>query len=276
MNQTFLNQNILLIKNNVVNTKIVLTFILLSFCVSGIKAQTNFVWGKQFGTSKNEYAITPVADQNGNVYISGSTSGNLSGENHGKTDGYVTKIDSIGNIVWTKQFGSGEDDKVNWLAMDKKGNLYAVGTTKGILHDKNYGHEDIMVVKLDNSGNIEWQKQYGTDSTDIGNSIFVDTQGNIYVTGSTKGIMGKSSFGKSDGVILKLDTKGNQLFISQFGAPGDNMCTGITGDDASNIYVCGFTTGDLAAKNKGKYDAFIGKFDNQGKQIRLFQFGTDN
>jgi hypothetical protein len=133
-----------------------------------------------------------------------------------------------------------------------------------------------MVVKLDDAGNIKWQKQFGTDSTDIGNAIYVDTQGDIYVSGFTKGILGKSSLGKMDCIILKLDNDGNKIFAFQFGTSGDDMCSGITGDDASHIYVGGITSGDLAVKVKGKTDAFIGMFNNTGEQIKLVQFGSDD
>jgi hypothetical protein len=248
----------------------------LAYFTNSVKAQTNFVWGKQFGTDKEEGGLNTVTDQSGNVYIAGNTKGVLSGQNYGKTDGFVTKLDSAGNILWTKQFGTEQDDKILDLKIDKTGSLYATGSTKGDLNEKNLGREDIMVVKLDDAGNIVWQKQFGTDSTDIGNAIYVDTQGDIYVAGFTKGILGKSSFGKRDCFILKLDNKGNKLFAYQFGTSGDDACEGMTGDDVSHIYVCGGTAGDLAAKNKGKIDAFVGKFNNKGEQIKLIQFGTDS
>ncbi len=257
-----------------INWVIVLS--LLVYLTNDIKAQTNFIWGKQFGTEMNEAdALTPVVDPSGNVYLAGITFGDLSGRNFGKTDGFITKIDSIGNTIWSRQIGTELYDMFYDLYIDNAGNLYATGLTGGVINNKNFGKDDILVVKLNNAGNIEWQKQYGTDSTDIGNAIFVDTQGDIYVAGQTKGLLGESSFGKTDCFILKLDNNGNELFARQFGTSGDDVCEDISGDDASDIYVGGSTTGDLAIKNKGNGDAFIGKFNNKGEQIKLIQFGTD-
>jgi hypothetical protein len=249
---------------------------LLVYLTNDINSQTNFIWGKQFGTDKVESGINTVTDQLGNVYISGSTNGNLSRQNYGKSDGFVVKLDSTGNIIWTKQFGTQGDDRILDLKIDKTGSLYATGSTNGVMNEKNFGHEDIFVVKMNYEGNIEWQKQYGTDSTDVGNAIYLDGQGDIYIAGLTKGLIGKSSFGKSDCFILKLDNNGNKLLASQFGTPGDDACQGITGDDASNLYVCGATNGDLAAKNKGKNDAFVAKFNRNGEKIKIIQFGTDD
>jgi hypothetical protein len=256
--------------------KWIIVISLLVCSTRNIQAQTNFIWGKQFGSDKGEVAFNPVTDQNGNVYIAGNTSGTLSEKSFGKSDGFITKLDSIGNIIWTKQLGSTEDDGINWITIDKKGNLYVSGYTKGVFNDKNFGREDIIVAKLDNAGNVEWQKQYGSDSSEVANDIFVDDQGSIYISGVTKGLLGKKAFGKADCFILKLDNKGNQLFTSQFGTLQDDMCNGITVDNSYNIYVCGITFGDLGAKNKGKNDVIAGKFNSQGEQIKIIQFGTDN
>jgi hypothetical protein len=251
--------------------------IILSLFVSltnYVEAQTSFIFGKQFGSDKDGTAYNPVTDQFGNVYIVGETKGDLAGIYFGKSDGFVTKFDSTGNIIWTKQFGTSEDDNFHWLAIDQRGNVYATGSTKGVINEKNFGQEDIIVVKFDTAGTIEWQRQYGTDSTDVGNTIYVDIQGNIYISGITKGAMGKSSFGMTDCIILKLDNKGNIIWSNQFGTSDDDACIGITGGIESNIYVYGYTLGDLAARNKGICDAFIGKFTDKGEQIKLFQFGT--
>lgn len=71
-----------------------------------------------------------------------------------------------------------------------------------------------------------------------------------------------------------MDNNGNKLYACQFGTSGDDMCWGITTDEALNIYLCGTTSGDLAEKNKGQNDAFVGKFNATGEQIKLIQFGT--
>lgn len=249
---------------------------LIIFLHDSINAQTNFIWGKQFGTDKEESGLITATDQSGNVYIAGNTNGALANQNYGKSDAFITKLDSAGNIIWNKQLGTKEDDRIFDLKIDRTGNLYATGYTQGVLTEKSFGKEDIIVVKLNNVGNIEWQKQYGSDSAEVGNAIYVDNPGNIYVTGATRGLMGNSSSGMADCFILKLDTEGNKLFVSQFGTSTDDVGQGIAGDLVSNIYLAGATYGDLAIKNKGKSDAFFGKFDNKGEQIKVIQFGTDN
>lgn len=259
---------------NSINVKGIFILSLFVCSTNYVDSQTNFIYGKQFASDKDAVAYNPVTDKNGNVFIAGDTKCALAGQFFGKIDGFVSKYDSIGNNVWTKQFGTSEDDRINWLALDQIGNVYVTGYTKGVVNEKNFGKEDIIVAKFDPNGNVEWQKQFGSDSTDIGNTVYVDYKGNVYVVGATKGTVDKMSFGGVDCVFLKLDSKGNTIWKKQFGTAKGDEIQGITGDSASNIYICGYTYGDLAAKNIGQLDAFVGKFTDKGEQVKLFQFGT--
>ena len=158
-------------------------------------------------------------------------------------------------------------------ALDGLGNIYVTGCTRGVMGDRNLGKEDVLVVKFDTAGNMEWQKQFGSDSTDVGNMVYADVHGDVYISGATKGTMGQESFGGTDCILMKLDTKGSMIWIRQFGTVKGDESQGVTGDSL-NIYVCGYTFGDLAAKNAGSLDAFVGKFTFNGQQVKFFQFGT--
>jgi hypothetical protein len=240
-----------------------------------VKSQTSFIRGKQFGTDKEEYALNHVVDNNGNIYVSGKTTGVMDGKNLGKNDGFITKIDSTGIIVWSKQFGTNGDEDIQWSAIDNAGCVYITGSTTGILKDRNFGKEDIFVVKYKPDGEMEWAGQFGTDSTDSGKGIYVDNKGYIYLTGMTGGKLEQSSFGKTDGFVIKLDTKGKPLFVSQFGISGDDYSYAITGGSIGDIFVCGSTWGDLGAKNKGFIDGFVGKITRDGKFEPFTQFGSE-
>jgi hypothetical protein len=255
--------------------KTIIVVLIMSNFLLNAHSQTTFIWGRQFGTDKGEYALNHVVDQNGNIYVSGKTAGSMDGINFGKNDGFITRIDSSGNIKWTKQFGTNEDEDIQWSAIDKTGCVYITGSTKGILKDKNFGKEDVFIVKFNSEGQMLWLKQSGTDSTDIGKGIYIDNKGYVYVTGTTSGKLGKSSYGKTDGFIMKLDNNGNQLFTLQFGTAGDDFSNAITGDKNSSIYVCGSTWGDLASKNKGMMDAFAGQYTDKGNLVKFHQFGSE-
>ena len=258
-----------------INKRAIFAILTLVMIASNSKSQSNFIWGKQFGSEKDDYVLNQVIDAHGNLFVAGKTTGVIDTKNFGKNDGFLTKIDSSGNIIWSKQFGTPEEDDEEWCAIDKSGNVYIAGSTTGNLNGKNAGKEDIFVVKYNSDGQMAWSKQFGTDSTDIAKGIYADNAGNIYVTGATAGKLGQSSFGKNDCFIMKLDNSGNQLFIRQFGTTEDDFCFFITGGSGSDILVCGTTWGEFAGKNKGFIDGFTGQFNDKGELIKYNQFGSE-
>jgi hypothetical protein len=260
---------------NFLNKRALIVLLLLTMIATLLKSQTSFIWGKQFGSEKDEYALNHVIDNLGNIYVSGKTNGMLDGKNRGYNDGFITKIDSLGNTVWTRQFGSEGDEDIQWSAIDNKGCVYITGSTTGVLDSRNFGKEDIFVVKYNPAGNLEWTRQLGTDSTDVAKGIYADNNGGIYLTGMTGGKLGQLSYGKTDCIIIKLHDNGNQIFTYQFGTSGDDYGYSITGGPDSEIFICGSTWGDFNGKNKGFIDGFTGQFSSNGKLIRYNQFGTD-
>ncbi|MDP4275892.1 MAG: hypothetical protein Q8907_16615, partial [Bacteroidota bacterium] len=232
------------------------------------------IWGRQFGTDKEEYCMNHVNDGSGNIYVCGKTTGSLTGKNFGKNDGFITKMDASGNVIWTRQFGTSEDENVLWSAIDCHGCVYITGSTTGDMEGKNSGKEDIFIVKYNPDGQLLWEKQFGTDSTDVGNGIYAGNQGFVYLTGITRGKLGDLSFGSADGFVMKLDSSGKKIFVDQFGTPADDFSSAITCDNSS-IYICGSTWGNLAAKNNGLIDIITGQFTTEGKLVRFNQLGSE-
>ena len=151
---TFINLRIRTIK------KTFLAILVVSVFTNQANSQTNFNWGKLFGSKNDEYVLNHINDANGNIYVTGKTSGVIDTKNFGKNDGFLTKIDSSGNILWAKQFGTPEEENIQWSAMDNLGGIYITGSTTGDLGGKNAGKEDVFVVKYKTDGKLLWTKQF--------------------------------------------------------------------------------------------------------------------
>jgi hypothetical protein len=67
----------------------------------------------------------------------------------------IIKTDDSGNIQWDKQYGGQKDDKANSIIQTQDGSYLFVGVTDG---NETISHYITWIVKLDASGNIEWQK----------------------------------------------------------------------------------------------------------------------
>jgi hypothetical protein len=216
-----------------------------------------------------------VTDERGNIYVSGKTSGNISGINMGLNDGFITKTDSSGNVVWKRQFGSEGDEDVLWSAIDRENNIYITGSTTGKIGNSDWGREDIFVVKYNESGELQWKQQFGTDSTDIARGICCTADGYIYLSGSTNGRLGEKIIGNNDCFIMKLDKKGRLIKSVQFGTAEDDQCFSISGFGKKGVCVCGTTRGDLDGKNRGFIDGFTAQFTGGLVAEKFIQFGSD-
>ena len=228
------------------------------------------------GTTGNDVGRGIALDSSTNIYITGSTFGDLDGNTGaGLLDIFLTKFDSSGNKLFTRQFGTPFDDVGYGIAVDSSGNVYITGSTFGDLDgNTSAGLLDVFLAKFDSSGNPLFIQQFGTTGNDIGYAVAVDSAGNVYVTGSTAGTLGASAFGLLDVFLAKFDSSGNPLFIQQFGTTGNDIGYAVAVDSAGNVYVTGSTAGTLGASAFGLLDVFLAKFDSSGNPLFIQQFGT--
>jgi hypothetical protein len=97
-------------------------------------ADGNRVWIREFGTvDGSDYANGVALDGLGNVYVVGSSGGDLGGPNAGGTDAFLAKFDASGSQYWIHQFGTTAGDSANFISADGLGNVYIAGSTAGEL-----------------------------------------------------------------------------------------------------------------------------------------------
>jgi hypothetical protein len=258
------------------SVKFILAFMIIILGNSSYSfAQPSFIFGKQFGTDKDDSGQGIVAYKSGDFVLAGTTFGNLCTNDLGKGDGFIIKYDSTGNEIWKKQFGTKEKDRVWELEKDARDNLYAAGNTNGTVNRKRFGDQDMIVYKFDKNGDLLKSVILGTDSTDYLSRIYIDENMNIYIAGNTKGKLGNNSFGDWDYFIMKLDSNFNEIFTYQFGTDKRDYCRDFKIDNKGNFFICGHTMGNLGSKNIGLTDAFVAKYSKEGKQLKIWQFGTD-
>jgi hypothetical protein len=166
-------------------------------------------WIRQIGTSAHDYGYSVAVDSSGNAYVTGYTSGALTGANAGSSDVFVTKYNSSGTQQWIRQIGTSASDTGSGVAVDSSGNAYVTGYTGGALTGASAGSYDVFVTKYNSSGTQQWMRQIGTSASDTGSGVAVDSSGNAYVTGYTEGALTGANAGDEDIFLLKYDTHGN-------------------------------------------------------------------
>jgi hypothetical protein len=130
-----------------------------------------------------------------------------------------------------------------------------------------------------------WARQAGGNNIDFGNSIAVDSEDNIYVTGSYYGnaTFGDVTFTNGNNwnlFIGKLDSNGNWLWIREAGSIGHEEGSDIKIDNDGNCYVIGtfektVEFGTITLKSKGQRDIFVTKLDSNGNWIWATSCGGD-
>ncbi|QYO67170.1 SBBP repeat-containing protein [Leptolyngbya sp. 7M] len=239
----------------------------------------DLLWVRQYGTASLDNSLDVAVDRSSNsVYVTGFTIGALGGPNASPIpvtdDSYIAKFDSNGNVVWIRQFGTTAFDEAYSVTTDQQGNVFATGWTQGNLGGTNAGLYDIWLTKYDSAGNRQWIRQFGTPEYEFPWKAVVDGENNVYVTGWTLGRLGSNSFGSYDAFLAKYDNNGNRIWIKQFGTAGDDAAFGLSVDSSNNLFVAGFTDRSFGGTNAGQEDAWYAKFDKNGNQLWVKQFGS--
>jgi PEP-CTERM motif len=161
---------------------------------------------KQRGTSAFETAHSIKVDLSGNIYIAGETAGNLDGQtNGGSGDGFLTKLDSAGNLLWTRLIGGSAPDIAWALDLDSSGNLWVGGYSDSNLGTHtNAGGHDAFVAKYDSNGNLLGTDFLATSADEILFGVSVAPGGGVVVTGYTNGNLGGTNAGAGDIFVAKI------------------------------------------------------------------------
>jgi Beta-propeller repeat len=242
------------------------------------------IWRQQIGSDTFDFPFGIAVDSTGNVYLSGSTQGNL-GTLSGDvlSDAWLAKFNQNGDPVWLRQFGNAGYFAHNAYSIDvdAKGNIDISGvsvkfTAEGASLPNT---ADAWVARYDTNGNQKWFKQFGTPNDDVAfdesYAISLDTKGNVYTTGFTTGAIGSNAYGGLyDAWVAKNDQNGNRLWAKNIGSIDYDWAWGVDTDSQGNVYVTGWTLGDLGGTNYGSFDAWLAKFDKNGNQKWIQQFGT--
>ena len=128
---------------------------------------------------------------------------------------------------------------------------------------------------VDATSRIEWSRQFGTQRYDLAYAAAPDGEGGTYVAGFTNYFLpGQEYHHRYDAFLRRYDGDGNDLWTRQFGTNGIDQALAISVVD-SDVYVSGSTTGRFPKQElKGGLDAFVARFDDDGTQLWLEQFGT--
>jgi len=158
--------------------------------VGRLTADGDLLWVTQIGTEAADEPTDIAVDGYGNVYVVGRTKGALGDRYSGGThDGFVSKFDRDGNLLWTKQLGTPDDDFATAVAADPKGNVFVAGSVSWEYYDEEhyvkYSFKYAFIKAFDPSGNLLWTWQFDPKTTESIADLYADDNGFIYLLGNS-------------------------------------------------------------------------------------------
>ncbi|MCU0324793.1 MAG: hypothetical protein MUF45_06010 [Spirosomaceae bacterium] len=232
----------------------------------------NLLWTKAYGGGGVDIAYEVVEMNDGNLYVAGETNSTNYDfiSQHGQTDGFLLKLDALGNMLGVTYFGGNGNDQLHSLYKTSNNELLLTGFTESSSIFSLKGSQDYWVLKLDNLGNLLWQKNFGGSRSDYALSGTELADGNFAVCGQTLSMDGDVSYNAGDWDIwvIKLDTNGNLIWEkSSGGTLTEQSPKAILQDTDGNIWVFSESNSPEMPNNHFSRDYFITKLDNNGNII---------
>ena len=249
------------------------SFCVLIFVAGLLPAQPNIEWQQTFGGSIFDEAKSVQQTRDGGYILVGTASsedGDVVGS-HGSDDVWIMKFDSLGVIQWQKLFGGSDIDNAFAVQQTNDNGYIVAGFTKSIDGDilGNHGDYDAWVLKLNSSGELQWQKCYGGSGREEAWDI-QQTSDNGYVlagrSGSTDGDVAENH-GSLDYWVVKLDASGVIEWEKSLGGSALDLGYSIFQTNEGGYIVAGESSssdGDVT-NNLGNKDYWIVKLNFEGK-----------
>lgn len=245
----------------------------------------NIIWQKCFGGSETDYAKSIIQTSDGGYVFVGYTlsdDGDLLNINfyENSQQGWVVKIDSIGTIQWQKLIGGTGEDLLTSIQLTDDEGFIVSGVTSS--HDGdvvgNNSVESAWVVKLSNTGTIQWQKCIGSGLYSKATDVKQCSYGGYIVACEKMDIVG-NEIGFSHGYVVKLNNIGNVEWEKQLGGNRDDFLNTIHETIDEGFIVGGSTgswDGDLQGTTYlGGADFWIIKLSKFGDIEWQRRFGGD-
>jgi len=205
--------------------------------------------------SETGSCIQHTAD--GNYIIAGWTSSFTNGFN----DACLLKVDPQGNLLWSKSYGTTNNEICRYVHTCVDGGFILTGSTKSFGSAGN----DLFLIKTDADGNQQWAVAVGGANDDNGTYVVQTSDGGFLATGSTKSF----SAGSYDGYLVKITSAGVIQWTKVLGGTGTEALYGLS-KTSDGGYIA---TGEISTNSFGSTDIWLLKLDANGDTLWTKLYG---
>lgn len=258
-------------------------------------------WQRSYGGNGSDFLYSVSLTLEGGFVLAGNST---SGEGYskreasrGKEDIWILRLSPKGDELWQKTIGGTGRDVVKQIVTLKDGGFIIGGSTDshpasegtvniGEKKSDKYGNMDYWVIRLDSSGEIEWERTYGGIYRDELESIIPTQDGGFLVGGHSNspvsGNKNEDGYGQTDYWIIKLDKLGNIQWQRTFGGEHDDRLSVIIESIDGHFIAAGNSasgaTGNKQSGNGKGTDFWLIKIDDAGEVIweETFDIGQND
>ncbi len=211
------------------------------------------------GTSYDlAYSVQQISD--GGYIVAGGTRS----FGAGNRDFILIKTNSLGNVQWAKTYGGGSDDYAYSVQQTSDGGYIVAGWTASF----GAGDKDILLVKTDANGNVQWAKTYGGTNEDWAYSVQQTSDGGYIVAGWAASF-GAGSF---DFLLIKTNSSGNVQWARTYGGTNSDYAYSVQQTSDGGYIVAGYTSSFGA----GSFDLLLIKTNSSGNVQWARTYGGTN
>jgi hypothetical protein len=227
-----------------------------------LNAQGGEEWQKTIGGASQELVSSVKQTPDGGFIIAASSSSDKSAEKEndsfGGLDYWIIKIDGKGKIEWQHTYGGLYNDIVKKVVCSPDGGYlvggYSNSPESGTKTEKNYGIGDYWIIKLDNKGEIVWQKTLGGDKDDQLHDLIVTKNGDYLIGGNSNS--GVSNYKKesnrlgTDFWVIRMDKDGELIWQQTYNFGKQDILSSLIEEEDESIIIGGYARGITTGKKK--------------------------
>jgi hypothetical protein len=214
----------------------------------------NVEWQKTYGAEGDEYGFALQQTIDEGYIVAGYAASGAMGK-----DFWVLKLHVDGTIEWQKTYGGSADEEARSAQQTSDGGYVVAGSTESF----GAGRTDLWILKLEPSGNIQWQKTYGGSGEERRTRTIQQTAdgGYIVAVGETNSF--RTGF---DAWLLKLDQGGGVEWQKTYGRSVYDEAESLRQTTDGGYVICGNTArvGSGRDDGGGRDDFWIWKINADG------------
>lgn len=221
-------------------------------------SQVDSTWTRVYGGNRDFEGNDVISTPDSGYLIIGSTSG----FGFDNSQMYFLKLDSLGEIEWSKSHGGHNQETGNSIIQTRDGGFLGVG------HTNSWGNGgfDLFLVKLTPQGDLQYEKYFGGTDWDFANDV-IETDSNVFVIAGETQSFGA---GGKDAWIVRYDAKSDNFdWNKTFGGIGTDYFNAISSANGNGF----IAVGGGQNPHRNDEDVFIVRFNQLGDTLWQKHFG---